>query len=83
MMIVEFGGKRALLQNIKKLGSPFRIMSKVNLNLLIDEATRQDFKAACAKNGTNMTNVLLDCIFQYVVEYLKNEEVQSSTPRQR
>jgi len=53
-------------------------MAKVNLNLLIDEQTRQDFKSACAKNGTNMTNVLMDCIYKYVVEYLKNEEIQNS-----
>lgn len=78
MILIEVGGKRVLLQNLNKLGSPFHIMSKVNLNLLIDEDTRQDFKIACTKNGTNMTNVLLDCIYNYVVEYLKNEEIPNS-----
>jgi hypothetical protein len=53
-------------------------MSKVNLNISIDEATRQEFKVACVKNGTNMTDVILQCIYTYIVEYLKNEKVSSS-----
>ncbi len=48
-------------------------MSKVNLNILIDEDIRQDFKTACAKNGVSMTDVLTD----YILEYL-NEKIQSS-----
>lgn len=74
MMVVEFGGKRALLQNINKLGSPFRIMSKVNLNVLIEEDIRNKFKAACARQGVCMTDILTHCI----LEFLSHEEIPNS-----
>ena len=49
-------------------------MSKVNLNVLIDEDLRKEFKAECAKQGVCMTEI----INQYIIEFLTYEKIPSS-----
>lgn len=45
-----------------------------NLNILIDEELRKEFKIACDKQGITMTAVIIE----FIKEYLSNEKVSSS-----
>lgn len=48
---------------------------KKNINCLIDRDLHAELKAATAKNNTNMTEIVI----RAVKEYLKNEKVPNNT----
>lgn len=45
----------------------------------ISEELRNSFKAACAKEGKNMSDVLSD----FIEEYVNDRETASSSPRKK
>ena len=50
----------------------------VAVKAFVSETLRNDFKAACAKEGRNMSDVLAEFVESYVRE--KEKPTESSTP---